>query len=110
MVAWKEGQRVRVVAREVTEKDREENRYFAHMGGLTGIVQNVYSEEEIAVKMDLDSLTSVSADVHKTATERMRDQFVGSISEEQKKQLTKEELAFTPHYVLLVRSADLEAV
>lgn len=101
---------MRVVTREVTEKDRAENRYFAHMAGLTGLVQNVYSEEEIAVKMDLDSLTKVSKDVHSTATDRMRDQFLSSVSEEQKKQLTKEELAFTPHYVLLVRSADLEAL
>ena len=96
------------MTREVTEKDRTENRYFAHMAGLTGVVQNVYSDEEIAVKMDLDSLTKISRDVHSTATDRMREQFVSGISEEQKKQLTKEELAFTPHYVQLVRAADLE--
>lgn len=99
-----------MTTREVTAKDREENRYYTHMAGLTGTVQNVYSEDEIAVKMDLDALGKVVESVHSTATTRMRDQFTNNMTEDQRKQLTKEELAFTPHYVLLVRSSDLEAI
>ena len=38
----------------------------------------------------------------------MREKFIGSVSEEQRKQLTKEELEFNAHYVQLVVSADLE--
>jgi hypothetical protein len=108
MPKWKEGDRVRVVVRKVTEEDRKKNRYFDHMAGLVGSVQNVYSDTEIAVKIDTETLSDVTADVHKTATQRMRDKFVNSISEEQKKSLTKEELEFGAHYVLLVQAADLE--
>ena len=108
MPTWKEGDRIRVVTRPVTDDDRKKNRYFAHMGGLLGTVQNVYSPEEIAIKVDLPSLSQVSRDVHKVAVERMREKFLGSISEEQKKQLTTEELNFNAHYVLLVQGADLE--
>lgn len=108
MATWKEGEHVQIVTRTVTEDDRKSNRYFSHMGGLTGVVQNVYSDDEIAVKMDIPSLSKVSADVHRVSIDRMREKFIGSISEEQKKQLSAEELNFDAHYMLLVRSSDLE--
>lgn len=109
MATWKEGDRVRVIRRAVTEEDRRKSRYFDHMAGLTGTVQQAYSEDEVSVRVDPDSMTEVTADVVKTATQRMRDKFVAGVSEEQRKQLTKEELEFVANYVLLVRSADLEA-
>jgi hypothetical protein len=73
-------------------------------------VQNVYEGEEIAVKVDLTSLGDVTGDVHKESSQRMRQKFSASIGEEQKKELTKEEMDFVPHYMLLVASADLEKV
>ena len=44
MSTWKEGDRVRIKTRPVTEEDRKTNRYFDHMAGLVGTVQNIYSE------------------------------------------------------------------
>jgi hypothetical protein len=104
MANWKEGDRVRIVTRAVTEEDRKKNRYFDHMAGLVGTVQNVYAGDEIAVNIDLDAISKVSRDVHKESQTRMREK----IQEEHKKQLTKEEADFVPHYVLLVASNDLE--
>ena len=103
-----EGDRVRIKAREVTEDDRKNNRYFDHMAGLTGVVQNIYGEKEIAVQIDPDSLSKVSKDVHKEATNRMRQKFVENVSEVQRKELTKEELEFDTHFMLLLDSSDLE--
>ncbi len=108
MPNWKEGDRVRVVTREVTEEDRQANRYYSHMAGLVGVVQNTYAVDEIAVKVDVPSVSKVTATVHNESTRRMREKFVSSVSEEQKKQLTPEELSFNPHYMLLCRSGDLE--
>jgi hypothetical protein len=108
MPSWKEGDRVRIVTREVTEDDRKKSTYFDHMAGLTGTVQNVYAATEIAVKIDPVSLSHITQDVHKQATERMRARFLSSVSEEQKKQLTPEELNFDAHFVLLVQGSDLE--
>jgi hypothetical protein len=108
MSKWKLGDRVRVVTRAVTEEDRKKNRYYDHMAGLTGTVQQIYSDDEIAVEVEPASMSKVSADVHKMATQRMRDKFLSQISEEQKKQFTKEELDFDAHYVLLLQSSDLE--
>ena len=107
---WKEGDRVQIASRAVTEEDRKKSRYFDHMAGLSGTVQNVYAEGEIAVKIDSDCLSDVTRRVHKEATQRMRDKFASNVSEDQKRGLSKEELEFEAHYVLLVDSADLEKV
>ena len=55
----------------VTDEDRKKNRYYDHMAGLTGVVENVYGKEEIAVKIDQDSLSDVTRKVHLEATKRM---------------------------------------
>ena len=99
---------MRVVSRPATPVDRKTGRYFEHMAGLIGTVQAVYSPEEVALKVDPDRLCEVTADVHAKAVQRMRDKFLSSIGEEQRKTLTKEELAFNAHFVLLVREQDLE--
>ena len=103
-----EGDRVRIKTREVTEDDRKNNRYFDHMAGLIGAVQNIYSEQEVAVRIDPESLSKASKDVHKEATQRMRTKFADNVSEVQRKELTKEELEFDTHFMLLVDSNDLE--
>ena len=103
-----EGDRVRIKTREVTEDDRKSNRYFDHMAGLIGSVQNIYGEKEIAVRIEPESLSKPSRDVHKEATLRMRAKFIENVSEIQRKELTKEELDFETHFMLLVDSNDLE--
>ena len=108
MSKWKAGERVRVITRDVTQDDRKNSRYFEHMAGLVGTIQQVYNENEVALQVEPESLSKVSSDVHRTATQRMREKFLSQIGEEQKKQFTKEELDFDAHYVLLVQASDLE--
>ena len=108
MPNWKEGDRVKIVTRQVTEADRKNNAYFDHMAGLTGTVQNVYAGDEIAIKVDEAALSNISRDVHDHATKYMRKKFAENSTEEMRKQLTPEELNFSAHYVLLVQGADLE--
>lgn len=105
---WKDGDRVRIVQREVNAQDRSSGRYYDHMAGLTGEVQNVYGPEEVAVKMDIEGLSAVARDVHSEAVRRMRAKFLEQMSEEAKSKLTQEELDFSAHYMLLVRADDLE--
>ncbi len=104
---YKEGDKVSVIQRDVTADDRKNRMYYQHMAGLVGTVQNVYSENEIAVKIDVPCLDGVVKDVHTKSQDRMRNKFLKSISEEQKGKLSPEEKNFNAHYVLLVRSADL---
>lgn len=99
---------MRVISRDATDEDKKTNRYFNHMAGLVGTVQNIYNDNEIAIKIDPEFMTKVTAEVQREATLRMREKFSNNISEEQRKQLSKEELEFDAHYVQLVQSADLE--
>lgn len=101
---------MRVVSRAVTDEDRKSNLYFEHMAGIEGTVQNIYANSEIAVKADLTTLSKVTQDVHKESTKRMREKFQANISEEQRKQLTSEQLNFDAHYMMLLRGADLEKI
>jgi hypothetical protein len=108
MAQWKSGQKVRVVTRKVTAEDRSKSRYFEHMAGVQGEVQSVYDDGTVALQVDPSTLSEVPQGVHKTATLKMREKFASGISEEQRKTLTKEELEFDTHYVLLVRAEDIE--
>lgn len=110
MSKLKEGDRVRVKVRPVTEEDRKVHMFFEHMQGLEGEISNYYNKDEIAVTVDLETLVDIPKDVHKIATDRIRDKFAENTSEEIKKLLSKEEKSFTPHYVLLVREQDLEKI
>jgi hypothetical protein len=108
MAKWKEGDRVRVIAREVTEEDRKSNRYYEHLAGLVGDVEYLYEGDVIGVKIDPATLSDVTKAVHKEASQRMREKFLSSIGEEQRKTLTAEELNFKVNYSVLVNAADLE--
>lgn len=110
MATLKEGDRVRVVEREATLEDRAQMRYFPHLAGLTGTVQNIYDGNQCAVRVDPDMLLKSAREVHEQAVVRMRDKFLANVSEEQKKQLSKEELEFGANYVVLVQKSDLERI
>lgn len=106
----REGDRVRVTTRAVTEEDRKRGTYYQHLAGLVGTVQNVYGADEIVIKVDPPEMSEITRDVHRVAVERMREKFASSVSEEQKKQLSAEEMNFTANYVVMVRGVDLEKV
>lgn len=108
MAKWTEGDRVRVVKREPTMEDRLNSAYFSHMGGLVGTIQRIHSQTQIAVLIDPDAMSKITADVHKEFTKRLRAKFIQNTSEEGRSRLSPEERDFTPNYVLVVSGADLE--
>lgn len=110
MAKFKEGDRVRVVQRPLAPQDSKVYSLFEHMLGLTGTIENHYGVDEVAVKVDVEGLSSVPREVHAEATRRMRAKFVESVGEEARKQLSPEELEFIPNYVILVREADIEKI
>ncbi len=104
----KEGDKVRIVGTKSEDTSGLSEKLFPHLVGLEGEVSNRYSGTEVAVQVDLDSLSPEMKKVHAEATNRLRAKFLENVSDEAKKQLSKEELEFTPHYVALVSEADLE--
>jgi ribosomal protein L21E len=110
MAKFKEGDRVRVTQRPLAAQDSKVYSLFEHMMGLTGVIENHYGPDEVAVKVDLETLGPVPKDIHAEATRRMRTKFVESVGEEARKQLSPAELEFVPNYVILVREADIEKI
>ncbi len=108
MAKVKELDKVKIVTREVTPEDRKTNQYFDHMAGLTGMAANIYVDDEIAVQVDIDSLSHTARAVHTEAVRRLRAKFVENASEEAKSKLTPEELNFDAHYMVLAQGKDLE--
>ncbi len=109
MAALKEGDRVVIKPRTLTDEDRARG-LFEHMLGLTGEVANVYADSTLAVMVDRDVLPKTSAAVHAEAERRMRERFKDAISEEQYKMLSADERKFQANYVHLVLDIDVEKI
>lgn len=105
---WKPGDRVKVRQRKATEADRQDLTYFENLGGLTGTVRSVFSQDEIAVSIDFASMPDGMLKAHTEAVKRMRAKFLDSLSEEQRRGLSPEEKRFSANYVILVKGSDLE--
>lgn len=108
MSVWKQGDRVRILAREPTPEDLKNQTYFAHYGGLTGTIQKVYSDQEIAVQVDLESLPDDIRSRHMDVRDQMKTKWLEGLSEEGKSHLTEREKDFNLRYVVLVHGKDLE--
>ena len=109
-MAISEGARVRVISRPVTDEDRKSQRYYEHMAGLVGTVENVYGDDDVAVRVDEETLPEATRVVHLEAGRRLRERFQHEVSEEAKSGLTPEELNFRPTFVILARQRDLEPI
>ncbi|MGC8667103.1 MAG: hypothetical protein ACP5VE_03155 [Chthonomonadales bacterium] len=110
MSRWKQGDRVRIVAREVTADDLKNQTYFGHYGGLTGTVQKVYNDLEIAVEVHPESLSQEIRDRHLDVRNQMKTKWLEGLSEEGRSHLTEREKDFNLRYVVLVSGKDLEKV
>jgi len=108
MPAIKEGDRVRIVAREPTDEDAKSALYFGYYGGLTGTVQKVYSKQEVAIEVDPESLPRDIRKRHEEIRDQMKTKWLDGLSEEGRSRLTEREKDFHLRYVLLVAMNDLE--
>lgn len=108
MANFKEGDRVRIVTRDQTDEDIKSQLYFAHYGGLTGMVQKVYSKQEVSVEVEQDSLTREVRKRHEDVRDQMKTKWLDGLSEEGRNRLTEREKDFNLRYVVLVAMNDLE--
>src|SRR5579872_2458140 len=108
MATIKEGDRVRILAREQTEDDIKSALYFGHYAGLTGNVQKVYSKQEVAIEVEPESLTRDMRKRHDEVRDQMKTKWLDGLSEEGRNKLTEREKDFNLRYVVLVALQDLE--
>ena len=110
MSTLKEGDRVRIATREQTEEDEKSGMYYTYYGGLTGVVQKVYSKQEVSVDVETEALTKEIRKRHEDVRDQMKTKWLDGLSEEGRGKLTEREKDFTLRYILLVPMADLEKI
>ncbi len=109
MAKVKEGDRVRIVARDSTDEDIKSGIYYSHYAGMTGTVQKVYSAAEVAVDVEHDSLSREIRKRHEDVRDQMKTKWLDGLSEEGRSKLTEREKDFNLRYVVLVKMDDLES-
>jgi len=109
MASVKDGDRVRIAAREATDEDFKSEMYFTHYGGLMGTVQKVYGKGEVAVSIEPESLTREVRKRHEDVRDQMKTKWLEGLSEEGRSKLTEREKDFVLRYVVLVSADDLES-
>lgn len=107
MAAFKAGDRVRIVTREVTPEDAKSQLYFAYFGGLTGTVDRTY-DDTVCVDVDLESLSDEMRDRHISMQEAERQRWISNLSDEVRNRLSAEQRQLKMSYRILVSKKDLE--
>lgn len=107
MPKFKEGDRVQIRAREPQGKEALEGRYAPHLANAVGTVLKVYTPQEIAVDLDLDSLPEAIRERHAEQQTRMHERWLNPLSEEARNRLTDDEKSFHLRYVALLAENDL---
>ena len=104
---FKEGDRVQIADRNATAEDIKSSLFFNYFRGLTGVVQKVYSTDEAAIEIDLDSLTEAVVARHHDVQETMKTRWLDGLSEEGRNRLTAQERDFRLRYTVLVAVKDM---
>ena len=104
---FNEGERVQIVDRAATADDVKSGLFYNHFRGLTGTVQKVYATEDVAVEVELDSLTEAVLARHTDVQEQMKNKWLDGLSEEARNRLNDQERDFRLRYSILVSSKDL---
>jgi hypothetical protein len=107
MPKFKEGDRVQIRARDAQGKEVQEGRYAPHLANAVGTVLKVYTPQEIAVDLDLESLPEAVRQRHAEQQTRMHERWLNSLSEEARNRLTDDEKSFHLRYVALLAEDDL---
>ncbi len=108
MARFKDGDRVRVKAREVQGKEAYEGRYAPHLANTVGTILKYYSPQEVAVDLDIESLPQAIRERHAEQQSAMHEKWLNSLSDEARHRLTDEEKQFRLRYVVLLPETDLE--
>ena len=104
---FKEGDYVKITAREVTPNDLKNGTYYPYFCDLAGTVDRIY-DKEICIKVDLDTLPESMLKRHLDVQESIRRKWLNGLSGEARNRLTSEEKRFDLSYTILVQSVDLE--
>ncbi len=105
---FKEGDFVKIIDRETTPADSKSSTYYPFYRGLVGVVDRVYDEKEVCIKVDTDSLPTDVLKRHIQVQDAIKKKWLNNLSGEARNRLSAEDKQFTLAYTLLVQMNDLE--
>ena len=108
MATPKAGDRVRVLAREMTGEDVKTGLYYSYFAGLAGTVDRVYDDGSVCVDVDLESLGEEIRARHAAMQEAERTRWLENLSDEGRGRLAPEQKELKMSYRILVSKKDIE--
>jgi hypothetical protein len=108
MASFKNGDRVRVITRDIKPEDEKNGLYYSYFGGLTGSVDCVYDDGSVCVDVDLDSLSEAARDRHLAMQEAEKTKWLEGLSGEARGRLTAEQKQLKLSYKILTSVNDIE--
>ncbi|MDI6828178.1 MAG: hypothetical protein QME62_06825 [Armatimonadota bacterium] len=104
----KEGDYVRVIARECTPADAKNGLFYGYFAGICGTVERIYEGNEVCLKVDLETLPQDILKRHIEIQESIKRKWLNGLSGEARNRLTPEEKQFELSYSILVSVNDIE--
>ncbi len=108
MASFKNGDRVRVITREIKPEDEKNGLYYSYFGGLTGSVDCIYDDGSVCVDVDLDSLSEAARERHLKMQEAEKTKWLEGLSGEARGRLTAEQKQLKLSYKILTSVNDIE--
>lgn len=108
MASFKNGDRVRVITRDIKPEDEKNGLYYSYFGGLTGSVDCIYDDGSVCVDIDLDSLSEAARDRHLAMQEAEKKKWLEALSGEARGRLTAEQKQLKLSYKILTSVNDIE--
>lgn len=107
MASFKAGDRVQIVDREMTSADIKSGLYYDYFRNLTGVVDRVYEDNSVCVKVDMDSLPEDVRKRHLQVQDAVRTRWLNGLGQEQRDRLSETDRSVILGYNILVGAADL---
>ena len=104
---FKDGERVRIVAREPGAPDPKAVTYYSFYGNLSGTIIKAYDDLTVALDVDRGSLPDEVRQRHEVSEGGMREKWLGGLGEEELNRLPEKHKQFTLRYTLIVSENDL---
>ncbi len=108
MATVKAGDRIKIVEREVTPADVKSGLYYDYFRNLVGVVDRVYEDDTVCVKIDQDSLPPAIQKCHIDVQQAVRTRWLNGLGQEQRDRLSETDRSVVLGYNLLVGANDIE--
>lgn len=108
MASFKNGDKVRVITRDIKPEDEKNGLYYSYFGGLTGSVDCIYDDGSVCVDVDLDSLSEAARERHLKMQEAEKTKWLEGLSGEARGRLTAEQKQLKLSYKILTSVNDIE--